>query len=150
MWFGNLINYAGLLAAKMTLLLQYYRVLAVPRNRFWYIIVIGLVAAVSTAQMLAFIFTCQPIEAAWNSTMEADCDISGIHNFLLRERNILTNAVIWVLPISMSAIKQLNLPRTERLLVAGIFFLGLWYVGTASTAPPARHEHCKRHDQDPG
>ena len=123
----------------MALLLQYYRVLAVRRMRIPYIITMVVVAVWGIAQVFTLIFMCLPIEAVWDMTVvQAICIPLGVRDYILPGGNILLSVVIFFLP--MPAIKHLNLPSAERLLLVGIFGLGLLYVDMASTP---RHERCK-------
>lgn len=113
---------AGLFGAKMTFLLQYYRVLAVQRMRTIYIIAIVVVGAWAFAQVLIMLLICRPIQGLWDKTVPADCMPNSPQIYVNAGGNIITDIIIFLLP--MPAIKQLNLKRPQKIILFFIFSLG--------------------------
>ena len=113
---------AGLFGAKMTFLLQYYRILAVQRMRTIYIIAIIVVGAWAFAQVLIMLLICRPIQGLWDKSVPADCMPNTPQIYVNAGGNIITDIAIFLLPIP--ALRQLNLKRPQKIMLIGIFSLG--------------------------
>lgn len=119
----------------MTLVLQYYRVLAVPRMRIVYVIALLVIFGWGVSQIFVKIFICRPIQAFWDPTVEGrECLDTGIQGYVNAIGDIITALAIFVMPIPV--LKHLNLPSTERLLLVWVFVLGLLYVAKIRTPAP--------------
>ena len=103
--------------------------------RIVYSIAILVVAGWGISQIFVKIFMCRPIEASWIPSVPAVCLHSGITGYVNAIGDILTALAIFIIP--MPVLKHLNLPRTERVLLTGIFIIGLLYVATI-LSPPLR------------
>ncbi|KAK1752621.1 hypothetical protein QBC47DRAFT_305893 [Echria macrotheca] len=125
-WVTLLLYHAGLLAAKMTFLLQYYRILAIQRMRIVYIVAIVIVGLWGFAQVLIALLICRPIQGLWDKTIEADCMPNAPQIYVNAAGNIITDITIFLLP--MPAIKHLNLRRNSKIMLFGIFSLGFFTV----------------------
>ncbi|KAK4208627.1 hypothetical protein QBC37DRAFT_296316 [Rhypophila decipiens] len=127
-WVTLLLYHAGLCAAKMTFLIQYYRIFAValPRMRLVYIGAIVLVGAWSFAQVLIALLICRPIQGLWDLTIKADCMPNSPQIYVNAGGNIITDILIFVLPLP--AIRTLNLRKRQKLVLLGIFSLGFFTV----------------------
>ncbi|KAM7219405.1 hypothetical protein V8F06_005139 [Rhypophila decipiens] len=127
-WVTLLLYHAGLCAAKMTFLIQYYRIFAValPRMRLIYIGAIVLVGAWSFAQVLIALLICRPIAGLWDRTIKADCMPNSPQIYVNAGGNIITDILIFVLPLP--AIRTLNLKTRQKLVLLGIFSLGFFTV----------------------
>lgn len=106
----------------MTFLFQYYRVLAVQRMRIVYIMAIVIVGAWGVSQFLIGVLMCRPIEGFWNPAVPASCIPNQPQFYINAAGNIATDIAVFLLPLPV--IKRLNLPRTQKLLLLGIFSLG--------------------------
>lgn len=106
----------------MTFLLQYYRVLAVQRMRMVYIAAIVIVGAWGLSQVLIGILMCRPIQGFWDPSVEASCIPNQPQFYINAAGNIATDVAVFLLP--MPVIKHLNLPKTQKLLLVGVFSLG--------------------------
>ncbi|SPO05190.1 related to integral membrane protein [Cephalotrichum gorgonifer] len=126
-WITLLLYCAGLFGAKMTFLFQYYRILAVQNMRIVYIVAIIVVGAWSFAQVLIAILICRPIQGLWDKTIDAQCMPNEPQIYVNAAGNIVTDIAVFLLPLP--ALKQLNLKRTQKLLLFGIFSLGFFTVG---------------------
>ena len=103
-------------------LFQYYRGLAVPRLRPVFIAVMVLVGGWSLAQVFATILSCNPIEKAWDITVEGSC-LDTLRQFYINAAgNIITDIIVFLLPITI--LSRLNLVRAQKLVLIGIFSLG--------------------------
>jgi len=125
-WTTLLLYHAGLCAAKMTFLLQYYRIFALQRMRIVYIIAIVIVGAWSFAQILIALLICRPIQGLWDKTIEAECMPNAPQIYVNAGGNIITDVAIFLLPLP--AIKHLNLQKRQKALLVGIFSLGFFTV----------------------
>jgi len=106
----------------MMFLFQYYRGLAVPRLKPVFIAVMLLVGGWSLAQVLATIFSCNPINAAWDLTVKGSCPDPLRQFYINAAGNIITDIIVFLLPITI--LSRLNLVRAQKLALIGIFSLG--------------------------
>jgi hypothetical protein len=125
-WVTLLLYHAGLCAAKMTFLLQYYRIFALQRMRVVYIIAIIVVGAWSFAQVLIALLICRPIQGLWDKTIAADCMPNAPQIYVNAGGNIVTDVAIFLLPLP--AIKHLSLQKRQKFMLLGIFSLGFFTV----------------------
>ncbi|CAI4218920.1 unnamed protein product [Parascedosporium putredinis] len=125
-WVSIVLYCAGLLAAKLTLLFQYYRIMAVQHMRKIYIAAIVIVTAWGLSQLLIGLLMCRPIQGFWDASVEAKCIPNYPQFYINAAGNIATDIAVFLLPLPV--IKHLNLPRTQRLILFGIFSLGFFTV----------------------
>ncbi|PKS12632.1 hypothetical protein jhhlp_000840 [Lomentospora prolificans] len=125
-WISIVLYCAALLAAKLTFLFQYYRIMAVQHMRKVYIIAIVIVGAWGLSQLLIGLLMCRPIQGFWDSTVEATCIPNYPQFYINAAGNIATDIAVFLLPIPV--IKHLNLARTQRMILIGIFSLGFFTV----------------------
>jgi hypothetical protein len=125
-WISLLFYCAGLLGAKITFLLQYYRILAVQHMRKVYIIAIVIIGAWGLAQVLIALLICRPIQGLWDKSVPADCMPNAPQIYVNAAGNIITDIAVFLLP--MPAIKHLNLKRPQKVLLISIFSLGFLQV----------------------
>lgn len=85
------------------------------------LLVLGWMIGVVFAQ----IFTCTPVQRAWNPTVERHC--IGTTKFYYGDAiaNLLMNVVILCLPLPL--IWRLNITTHRKLAISGIFLLGSLY-----------------------
>jgi len=125
-WVTLLLYHAGLLAAKMTFLLQYYRILAIERTRYIYIAAIVIVGLWGLAQVIIALLICRPIQGLWDKSIPAECMPNVPQIYVNAAGNIATDIAIFLLP--MPAIKRLNLKKPQKVMLLGIFSLGFFTV----------------------
>ncbi|SPJ75756.1 related to integral membrane protein [Fusarium torulosum] len=111
---------------KMTLLVGYYRVLAVQNSRKFYIAAIVLVGGWSVSQLGVAIFGCSPIHGFWDLSVKTHCINTTVMWYTNVAGNIATDLIVIVLPIP--AIVKLNLPNRQKWYLVGIFVLGTFTV----------------------
>ncbi|GAB1319871.1 Rhodopsin domain-containing protein [Madurella fahalii] len=117
---------ASLLAIKLTFLFQYYRVLAVQHMRVVYIVGIVIVGGWALSQVLVGIFICSPIDGFWDSTVQSTCIPNIPQWYINAAGNIITDIAVFALPLP--ALWKLHLPRSQKLVLLGIFSLGFFTV----------------------
>ncbi|PKS07321.1 hypothetical protein jhhlp_005923 [Lomentospora prolificans] len=125
-WITLVFYAAGLFGAKMTLLLQYYRILAVHRMRIVYIAALVVIGCWAFAQVLIMLLICRPIQGLWDKTVEAECMPNAPQIYVNAAGNIITDIAIFLLP--MPTIKHLNLKKSQKIMLFGIFSLGFFTV----------------------
>ncbi|KIL85448.1 hypothetical protein FAVG1_11405 [Fusarium avenaceum] len=111
---------------KMTLLVGYYRVLAVQNSRKLYIAAIILVGSWSVSQLGVAIFGCSPIHGFWDFSVKTHCINTTVMWYSNVAGNITTDLIVIILPIP--AIVKLNLPSRQKWYLVGIFILGTFTV----------------------
>lgn len=86
-------------------------------------VMIGVVSCQASANVLAAIFQCSPISAAWDKTGEYKC--IDINAFYLANAavNIFTDLLTYSLPIPLAL--KLQMPLRQRIGLAVILGLGL-------------------------
>ena len=125
-WTTLLLYHAGLCGAKMTFLLQYYRIFALQRMRVAYIVAIVVVGAWSFAQVLIALLICRPIQGLWDKSIEAQCMPNSPQIYVNAGGNIITDVAIFLLPLP--ALQHLNLQKRQKWMLLGIFSLGFFTV----------------------
>jgi rhodopsin domain-containing protein len=113
---------AGLLAIKITFLLQYYRVLAVQNMRKWYTAAIVIVGAWGVSQLLIAFMMCRPIQGFWDKTVSAKCIPQYPQFYINAAGNIATDIAVFCLPFPV--ISHLKLAKRQKYLLLGVFSLG--------------------------
>ena len=113
----------ALLAVKTTLLTQYYRLFSVQTMRNVYLAAFVLVVCWGLSQVFLAAFACIPVPAFWDSSIEnAQCLPPLPLLYANAAGNIATEIAVLVLPLPV--LGSLNLPRSQRLMLIGIFSLG--------------------------
>ena len=116
----------GLLLVKLTFLFQYYRLMAVQKLRKVYVVAIIVVGLWGLSQLMIGIFMCKPVSGFWDLEGKAAGRVKCIPNFpqfyINAAGNIITDIAVFVLPLPVIA--RLNLPRSQKWLLFGIFSLG--------------------------
>jgi hypothetical protein len=113
--------YAGLGAVKMSILLQYLRVFAI-KMRTVTVVTMAIIGMWSTALVFVSIFTCSPVEGFWDRSLNAKCIPNLPQWYINAAGNIVTDIVIFMLPIPV--LWKLQLPKSQRLSLIAIFGLG--------------------------
>ncbi|KAF6838595.1 hypothetical protein CPLU01_02396 [Colletotrichum plurivorum] len=114
------------LAFKMAFLLQYYRVLVTHFMRKYYIAAMVLVLSWGISVFVMSIFFCVPIQGFWDHSIPAKCLSQQVLYYVFGACSIITDVIIFILPLP--AIFKLQLPRSQKLYLLGIFSLGFFIV----------------------
>lgn len=116
--------YACLGTVKTAILLQYLRVFAVKMRKIT-LVALVLIGLWSTALVLVSVFACRPIRAFWDKSVTNPHCVADLPQWYVNAAgNIATDILIFALPIPV--LWRLNLPRSQRLSLIGIFGLGFF------------------------
>ncbi|CAK7226263.1 hypothetical protein SBRCBS47491_006172 [Sporothrix bragantina] len=115
--------YACLGTVKTAILLQYLRVFAVKMRKIT-LVALVLIGLWSMALVLVSVLACRPIRGFWDKTVAAHCVPDLPQWYVNAAGNIATDVIIFTLPIPV--LWRLNLPRSQRLSLIGIFCLGFF------------------------
>ena len=107
----------------MTFLLQYYRTFAInKRTRTILIIATVIVGGWSISQLGVQIFICTPVQAFWDPSVKGTCIPNIPQWYINAAGNIFTDIMVLTLPLPI--IGRLNLGRSQKYMLMGIFCLG--------------------------
>ncbi|KAK0632610.1 hypothetical protein B0T14DRAFT_418870 [Immersiella caudata] len=124
-FYVSIVLYNGSLTAiKIAFLLQYYRILTTQRMRRVITGALIFVALWSISQLLVTIFTCTPIEKFWKPEVEGTCIPNLPFWYINAAGNILTDVIVFATPLP--ALGALNLRKSQKLMLLGIFSLGFF------------------------
>ncbi len=122
-WFCLVFYNTALLFIKLTLLFQYYRVVAQVRKfRIVYIIFMFLIGGWTISQIFVTIFSCVPVQRFWDPAVKGSCSNNAAEQALNSIGNIITDFIVLVLPLP--GIMRLQWERPQKLALLGIFCLG--------------------------
>lgn len=135
LWFSILWYNTAIMATKLALLAQYYRVLPIRSVRRACVALMVVIGIWGLCQVLLSIFTCFPIQAYWDKGLRlGDSNKDAATAAAVRcipvlplafqnaAGNIATYVAVLVLPLP--ALGNLRLPRAQKCLLIGIFCLG--------------------------
>ncbi|KAK6223235.1 hypothetical protein QIS74_04080 [Colletotrichum tabaci] len=111
----------------MSFLLQYYRVLCTRRMQGLYVTAMVLVASSGISVVVTCFVFCVPLEGFWDQRVPARCLSQQVIFYVFRAGTIVTDIVIFLLPLP--ALSKLQIPRSQRFYLLGIFSLGFFIVG---------------------
>ena len=114
---------AGLAFIKFHVLLQYYRLFSVKMRRVTVWVTV-LVCVWGLASTFAVIFICNPIPGAWDPGVSARCIPPMPQWYTNAAGNIITDFVIFCLPIRV--LWRLKLERSQRISLLAVFGLGFF------------------------
>ena len=83
---------------------------------------IGFVAVDHTLQLFLSVFSCRPVNALWNMTIDGDCINLNLAALIFGSINVFIDVVLLVMPIPL--VWRLNIQMRWRLQLVGIFLLG--------------------------
>lgn len=128
---------ATMMSAKITFLLQYYRVFTLNRMRIVVLTALGIIGCWSLSQLLVAIFNCTPIQKFWLPATEGTCIPNLPFWYINAAGNIVTDVAIFVLPLP--ALSSLKLRKPQKLLLIGIFSLGFFVSSSGPSLPQFYH-----------
>jgi hypothetical protein len=77
----------------------------------------------NVGQLFAVVFTCYPIEGFWDRSIKANCQNQQLGVYLNAGGNLVTDICIILLPIP--SLWHLNLPKSQKWAILGIFGIGM-------------------------
>ncbi|CAI0649254.1 Satratoxin biosynthesis SC1 cluster protein 4 [Colletotrichum siamense] len=125
-WVSVVFYGLGHLSFKMAFLLQYYRVLASGHMRKFYIAAMVLVTAWGVSVVIMSLAFCTPIAGFWDHSIPAKCLSQQVLYYVFGACSIITDVIIFLLPLP--ALMKLQLPRSQKWYLLGIFSLGFFIV----------------------
>lgn len=118
-----LFYYCGLGSIKLALLLQYKSLVSV-KSKTLILVVTILISAWSLSLILVSIFNCSPVSGFWRQDISSTCIPTLPLWYVNAAGNILTDLIIFSLPIPF--VWKLNMPCSQRLSLLGVFCLGFF------------------------
>ncbi|KAL8769113.1 MAG: hypothetical protein Q9203_005528 [Teloschistes exilis] len=122
---GDIIYIFGVMFAKLSLLILYYRIFGIDRKfRYVCLFVVIIVVGYGTSCGLAKIFICSPVKAGWDKTYKGPkhCADHIKIDFVLGWFSIFTDFAIFLMPPPM--LWKLHLPRYKKLGLSIVFMFG--------------------------
>jgi len=124
---------ATLMSAKVTFLLQYYRVFTLRKMRIIVLAALSIIGCWCLSQLLVVIFNCNPIHKFWKPETPGTCIPNLPFWYINAAGNIVTDVAIFILPLPV--LSSLNLRKAQKLVLMGIFSLG-FFVSSRSYLTP--------------
>lgn len=122
-WAGLVAYNITLFFIKLTLFLQYYRVINVISKIKWPMITImSFVAAWTISQMFMIIFSCVPVAGFWDTRIKSTCLPDYEAKWINPISNIITDVIVLLLPLPV--FWNLRLRRSQKIMLMFIFCLG--------------------------
>ncbi len=113
----------AILCTKFSLLLLYRRIFITRAFKIATIVVGTIILIWHGSFILAFVFQCTPVSAAWNPIAPTSACIDKIRLWLAYAiSDILTDSIVLSMP--GPAVWQLQLPKRQKVAVSGTFLLG--------------------------
>ncbi|PYH42814.1 PTH11-like integral membrane protein [Aspergillus saccharolyticus JOP 1030-1] len=113
---------ASLIFTKFSILFQYLRIFPDRRFRLACYVVLGIVATYGTWAVVSGFLNCVPVSRFWDRTVSGYCLNFETVWFFNASMNIATDVTLLLLP--MPLLSQLQLPRTQKLALMGVFAIG--------------------------
>ncbi|KAG6364069.1 hypothetical protein INS49_009172 [Diaporthe citri] len=115
--------YCSLGSIKLALLLQYKSLVSV-RSKTLILVVTILISAWSLSLIIVSVFNCSPVSGFWRHDIPSTCIPTLPLWYVNAAGNILTDLIIFSLPIPF--VWKLDMPCSQRLSLLGVFCLGFF------------------------
>ncbi|KAH7117917.1 hypothetical protein B0J11DRAFT_441449 [Dendryphion nanum] len=127
LYFAILAYCSSITFTKISILLQYRKIFSTRQMRWPIYIVLGICTAFGLACVISGIFTCIPVDAAWDLTKQptAKCVKVNALYWVNASLNIFTDWLVAILPVK--AVLGLQLPKRQKIVLIAILTLG-WFV----------------------
>jgi len=124
--FCTYIAYATAITfTKCSIIASYLRIFPDPRIRKIALATGAIVVAFWFCSVFAIIFTCVPVQAAWNySIKNASCIKVVDYQIVAASFNIATDVVLCILPLP--ALWALSMPKSQRIILCGLVSMGIF------------------------
>ncbi|ODM17883.1 hypothetical protein SI65_06671 [Aspergillus cristatus] len=144
LWVAIPMYNASLACTKFSILFQYLRIFPRRPFRISCYIVMGIVAFYSTWAFITGFLTCVPVAKFWDRTVKGYCFNFEALWFFNAAMNIATDFTLLIMP--MPLLSQLQLPRTQRIALCGVFAIGGLVVITSALRLSSLHTVAKDPD----
>jgi hypothetical protein len=108
---------------KISILLQYRRIFTSQTMQRICFVALIFMSAVAISFPLTLALSCTPVPRFWDNSIPGTCIKQHIADPIMGAVNILTDIFLLCLP--MPAIKSLQLPRKQKLMLYGVFCLSI-------------------------
>lgn len=126
MFASEVIYVPALMTTKFSILFLYRRIFTSHRFHIVLWCVGAFVLAFAITAVFLQIFQCVPVEAIWYTNLERRCVNISADYIAMGTINIVTDVVILCLP--MPQLWRLQMSRTHKMQLMGMFLLGSLYV----------------------
>ena len=134
-WTSIWLYYLTLTFTKISILLQYSRLIVYRKTRVAIWIMMGIVVAYGIGTVFDSIFLCTPVRGFWNRKAPGVKCVDELRVWYANAViNIIMDVAIVVLP--MPALHSLSISKGRKLAVMALFALGLLYVIPSPRALP--------------
>lgn len=124
-FYSSIVLYnVALSVVKISIILQYRRIFPIPTMQRLTGIYLCFMTVWTVTLIVMLSIACLPVEAFWNPNVpNGRCvDLVAVW-YVMAGVNVATDIVVFVTP--MPVVKSLRLPRVQKILLAGIFGLGI-------------------------
>jgi len=137
LWVAIPMYNASLACTKFSILFQYLRIFPRRPFRISCYIVMSIVALYSTWAFITGFLTCVPVAKFWDRTVKGYCFNFEALWFFNAAMNIATDFTLLIMP--MPLLSQLQLPRTQKIALCGVFAIGGLVVITSALRLSSLH-----------
>lgn len=124
MWAGHILYSFAIAFANLSIISSYFRIF--PHNRLHKLMYVMLAVTLSmlAASVIATVFICLPVQAAWDPTIRAQAKCYRFPSFLYASTtiNIVTDVVLCTAPLPYFL--RLRLPRKQKVGACLLFIVG--------------------------
>ncbi|CAI7652713.1 unnamed protein product [Penicillium glandicola] len=129
LWAAIPMYNASLAFTKFSVLLQYLRIFPGKPFRLACYAMMAIVTAYSSWAIVSGFVPCVPVAKFWNRELPGNCLNFEAVWFFNASMNIATDIALLLLP--MPLLSQLQLPRTQKIALMGVFAIGILVVVTS-------------------
>ncbi|KAI9046230.1 putative integral membrane protein [Aspergillus affinis] len=128
-WVSVPIYQISLFTTKASILLQYKRVFSTPRMRLACYFLIGFLALYGVWTIMSAWLNCIPVARFWDDSISGYCLDKKALWFSNAAIHIITDVIILIYP--MPVLKNLQLPRRQKIALMAVFALGAFVLVTS-------------------
>ncbi|KAJ6184423.1 hypothetical protein N7519_005724 [Penicillium mononematosum] len=129
LWAAIPMYNASLAFTKFSILFQYLRIFPGKPFRLACYAMMAIVATYSSWAFVSGFVNCVPVAKFWNKDLPGNCLSFEALWFFNASMNIVTDIALLVLP--MPLLSKLQLPRTQKIALMGVFAIGILVVVTS-------------------
>ena len=126
LWVAIPFYNASLASTKFSILFQYLRIFPAKMFRIACWVVMAIVALYSSWAIVSGFVNCVPVAKFWDRSIPGNCLSFEALWFFNASMNIATDLALLIMP--MPLLSQLQLPRTQKFALVGVFAIGGLYV----------------------
>ncbi|KAF8848700.1 hypothetical protein BDZ45DRAFT_551520, partial [Acephala macrosclerotiorum] len=119
----------SLVLTKISIIFQYMRIFTAKRVKFFCRIMVGVLIFYGCWTFIGSILMCIPVAAFWNQSIQGHCMNKLAFWFANAALNITTDLMIFAIP--MPLLKQLQLPRQQKIGLMFVFGFGAFVCVTS-------------------